>query len=156
MHSHGPKVLATAYGVIGNSAGAQDVHQEVFLAIWKRRDSYGPDVNWDGYLYRTTIRKALELARRERKEQSLEPEIEKQIPSNANPTSKAQAGELVGLLRRALQRLPEKQAQAFTLARLEGLGYGKIASILGCSEGTARVHLHRALKQLAHEMRDVL
>lgn len=153
---YGRKVLHTAYGVLGDHQAAMDVHQEVFLAIWKRWHSFDGEVNWDGYLYRTTIRKALDYARKQRKEKSLDPEFEKQIPSNSNPQSKARAGELVSILRRCIAKLPDQQAQAFTLARIEGLGYPQIAEVMGCTEGTARVHLHRALKQLAHEMRDVL
>lgn len=153
---YGPRVLHTACGVLGDGQAAMDVHQEVFLAIWKRRHRYDSQVNWDGYLYRTTIRKALDHARKQRKEKHLDPELEKQIPSSANPQSSARASELVGLLRRHIRRLPAQQAQAFVLARIEGLGYRQIAAAMGCSEGTARVHLHRALKQLAHEMRDVL
>jgi DNA-directed RNA polymerase specialized sigma24 family protein len=42
------------------------------------------------------------------------------------------------------------------LARIEGLEYAQVASAIGCTEQTARVHLHRALRRLAHEMRDCL
>ena len=153
---YGRKVLHIAQGVLGDPQAAMDVHQEVFLAIWKRWHTFDEPVNWDGYLYRTTIRKALDYARKLRKEKSLDPEYEKQIPSTNNPELKARASELVSLLRNYMQKLPSQQAQAFMLARLEGLGYPQIAAAMGCSEGTARVHLHRALKQLAHEMRDVL
>ncbi len=153
---YGRKVLHIAYGVLGDHQAALDVHQEVFLAIWKRWGSFDSQVNWDGYLYRTTIRKALDYARKQRKEKHLDPEFEKQIPSDDNPQSRARAGELVSLLRRHIRNLPAQQAQAFVLARIEGLGYPQIAAAMGCTEPTARVHLHRALKQLAHEMRDVL
>ena len=156
VSEYGRKVLNIAYGVLGDHQGAMDVHQEVFLAIWKRWHTYDGQINWDGYLYRTTIRKALDYARKQRKEKSLDPEFEKQIPSVSNPESNAHANELVSILRKCLQKLPAQQAQAFMLARIEGLGYPQIAATMGCSEGTARVHLHRALKQLAHEMRDVL
>ncbi len=43
---------------------AHDVHQEVFLAVWRRWDRYNGNVNWPAYLYRATVRKALEIARR--------------------------------------------------------------------------------------------
>jgi RNA polymerase sigma-70 factor (ECF subfamily) len=60
------QVLGVAARILGNTADAQDVHQEVFLAIWRRWDTYDGQTNWGAYLYRTTVRKALELARRSR------------------------------------------------------------------------------------------
>ncbi|MHC4193159.1 MAG: RNA polymerase sigma factor, partial [Planctomycetota bacterium] len=62
-------VLNTALRVLGDSQRAQDVHQEVFLAIWRRWHKYNGKTNWGAYLYRTTVRKAIELARRSRAEQ---------------------------------------------------------------------------------------
>lgn len=135
-----------------------DVHQEVFLAIWKRWQNYTGDENWDGYLYRTTVRKALEHARRNRKEKPLDPVLENTSPQHSEdgPHERLAAKELIGRLRDCLKHLPEQQAQAFILSRIKGLEYAQVASAIGCSEGTARVHLHRALKRLAHEMRDCL
>jgi RNA polymerase sigma factor (sigma-70 family) len=52
--------------------------------------------------------------------------------------------------------LPQRQADVFVLARIEGLKPEKIAQILGCSQETVRVHLHRALNRLAREMSDYL
>lgn len=152
------QVLSTAYGVLGNRDSAMDVHQEVFLAVWKRWQTYTGDENWNGYLYRTTVRKALEHAKRSRKEKSLDPVTEntQEQRTDDGPEARMAAGELVGRLRECLGRLPEQQAQAFILARIKGLEYAQVASAIGCSEGTARVHLHRALKRLAHEMRDCL
>ncbi|MHC4315915.1 MAG: sigma factor-like helix-turn-helix DNA-binding protein [Planctomycetota bacterium] len=42
------------------------------------------------------------------------------------------------------------------LSRIEGLTYQKIAEIMDCSQGTVRVHLHRALNRLARELSDYL
>ncbi len=152
------QVLNTAYGVLGCRQAALDVHQEVFLAVWKRWQTYTGDENWDGYLYRTTVRKALELARRSRKEKPLDPIVENTRPQTTHhgPEERLAAGELIGRLRECLKRLPEQQAQAFILARIKGLEYAQVAAAIGCTEGTARVHLHRALRRLAHEMRDCL
>jgi len=67
-----------------------------------------------------------------------------------------QAEELQRKLVAALARLPRRQADAFVLARLEGLEAAAVGEILGCSEPTARVHLHRAMQRLARELRPYL
>jgi RNA polymerase sigma-70 factor (ECF subfamily) len=153
---YGGKVLAIAQRVCGSADAALDVHQEVFLTLWKRRRKFTAPVNWNAYLYRTTVRKALEYAQKQRKEKALDIEYEKHLSAGDCPADKAQAAELLGRLRKALRKLPHQQAQVFILARLEGLDYPQIAQIVGCSEATARVHLHRALRHLAHLMRDVI
>jgi RNA polymerase sigma-70 factor (ECF subfamily) len=55
-----------------------------------------------------------------------------------------------------IAQLPKRQAQVFVLAELEGLKHGEIAASLGCSEGTVRVHLHRALQGLGELMKHYL
>jgi RNA polymerase sigma factor (sigma-70 family) len=64
VNEHGGRVLRTALRVLRDDSLAHDVHQEVFLAIWRRWRRYNGNVNWPAYLYRATVRKALELARR--------------------------------------------------------------------------------------------
>jgi RNA polymerase sigma factor (sigma-70 family) len=64
VNEHGQRVLRTALRVLRDESLAHDVHQEVFLAVWRRWHRYNGDVNWPAYLYRATVRKALELAQR--------------------------------------------------------------------------------------------
>ena len=64
VNEYGRQVLRTALRVLRDVNLAHDVHQEVFLAIWRRWHRYNGNVNWPAYLYRATVRKALELAQR--------------------------------------------------------------------------------------------
>lgn len=155
VNDYGAQVLSTAMRILGNSEKAQDVHQEVFLAIWKRWHKYNGRTNWNAYLYRTTVRKAIEFAKQSRVEQSLRQQP-KYGTSTDNPDGPLRTAELQQMLARYLSRLPRRQADVFVLSRIEGLGAGEIAEILGCSQNTVRVHLHRAVKQLARELGDYL
>jgi len=174
VQEHGPQVLRTALRVLHDASLAHDVHQEVFLAIWRRWHRYNGDVNWPAYLYRATVRKALEVAQ-QRKVCSVPvrasvsrascPRLEGETPSTQEtpdgvttngPDSALQAQELQQKLAATLARLPRRQADAFVLARLEGLEAAEIGKILGCSEQTVRVHLHRALLRLGRELHEYL
>jgi RNA polymerase sigma-70 factor (ECF subfamily) len=155
VNDYGAQVLSTAIRILGNSEKAQDVHQEVFLAIWKRWHKYNGRTNWNAYLYRTTVRKAIESVKRSRIEQSLRQQT-KYGTSTDHPDGPLRTAELQQMLARHLARLPKRQADVFVLSRIEGLGAGEIAEILGCSQNTVRVHLHRAVKQLARELGDYL
>jgi len=141
--------------ILGNREQAQDVHQEVFLAIWKRWHKFNGRTNWNAYLYRAAVRKAIEYAKQSSAEQSLQQQPESGIKPD-NPEDSLKTTELQQMLARHLARLPKRQADVFILSRIEGLKHHKIAEILGCSENTVRVHLHRAVNRLARELGDYL
>ncbi len=176
VQEHGPQVLRTALRVLHDASLAHDVHQEVFLALWRRWHRYNGDVTWPAYLYRATVRKALEVARQRlagsvpvRTSRSVSrascPRFEGETPSTQetlygvtteSPDGALQAEELQQKLAATLARLPRRQADAFVLARLEGLEATEIGEIMGCSEQTVRVHLHRAMLRLARELHEYL
>ncbi|MHC4745336.1 MAG: RNA polymerase sigma factor [Planctomycetota bacterium] len=113
------------------------------------------DVNWPAYLYRTTVRTALEFVRQTTAQQQIE-QAPKPTAGNPKPDWRLRAEELQQKLIGCLSKLPKRQADVFVLSRIEGLGYDKVAELVGCSKETARVHLHRALKRLTREFREYL
>lgn len=155
VDDYGAQVLSTAMRILGNREKAQDVHQEVFLAIWKRWHKYNGRTNWNAYLYRAAVRKAIEFARQSKARQHLQ-EQQKYGTSKDLPDGPLRAAELQQMLARHLARLPKRQADVFVLSRIEGLRHNQIAEILGCSQKTVGVHLHRAVKKLARELGDYL
>ena len=148
-------VLNVALRILGNADLAQDVHQEVFLAVWRMRNSFKNVTNWRGYLYRVTVRKAIKFARQPK----VIPikEWQNDCPKSPDrPDTAILAKELWQKVTDSLANLPEKQAEVFVLSRIEGLEYKDIAESLSCSEATVRVHLHRAMKRLARELKPYL
>jgi RNA polymerase sigma factor (sigma-70 family) len=158
VNEHGRQVLSTATRVLRDGNLAHDVHQEVFLAIWRRWHRYDGNVNWAAYLYRATVRKALELARR-RTVCNVPVRASEETPygvTTNGPEDALAADELQQRLAAALARLPRREADAFILSRLERLETAEIARIMGCAESTVRVHLHRAVAKLAGELHEYL
>jgi len=158
VNEHGRRVLSTATRILRDVNLAHDVHQEVFLAIWRRWHKYNGQVNWPAYLYRATVRKALELARR-RTVCSVPARASEETPygvTTNGPADALAADELQQRLAAALTRLPRREADAFILLRLERLETAEVARIMGCAEPTVRVHLHRAVVKLARELHEYL
>jgi RNA polymerase sigma-70 factor (ECF subfamily) len=151
IDKHSRRVLSTARNILGDYQRAQDVHQEVFLSIWKRWHKYNGQTNWPAYLYRATVRKALELAKN-RKYQSLDKNDNDSLAKNQSPDDSLRTEELRQKLAELIAALPKRQADAFILAKIEGIQSSEIARMLGCSVETVRVHLHRATKQLADKL----
>lgn len=152
---HSRLVLSVAHRILGNADLAQDVHQEVFLAIWRRWPRFDHSVHWRSYLYRTTVRKAIEAATRGRSVQGSVPSGQEPLSSDG-PEDAVSAAEMQQKLAEALARLPDRQAEVFVLSRYEGLSHEQISEMLGCAQETVRVHLHRALKSLAETLREYL
>lgn len=154
VNVYGRQVLNTALRVLGDESLAHDVHQEVFLAIWRRWSCYNGDTHWPAYLYRATVRKALQAARRANGQRHAgRPDRDR---DEHRPEADMRAEELRQKLTAALAKLPAHQADAFVLLRLEGLQTAEVAEILGCSPQTVRVHLHRALKKLTRQLKPCL
>ncbi len=153
VDAHGQSVLNVALRITGDVQTAQDVYQEVFLAIWRRWHRYNGSLNWGAYLYRVTIRKALEAVRRGRPAPASLDDCDP--PSTAaGPDGSLRLEELQERLTAVLAQLPRRQADVFVLSRIEGLDHTTIAEILGCTPNMVRVSLHRAVKQLAQAMSD--
>lgn len=51
-----------------------------------------------------------------------------------------------------MRRLPQHQQELLALNAWEGLDYGEIATVLGCSRNAVRIRLHRARTRLAAEL----
>jgi RNA polymerase sigma-70 factor (ECF subfamily) len=154
VNDYSSVVMKTATRILRDSQKAQDVHQEVFLEILRRWHRYNGDINWGAYLYRVTVRKAIEFAKQSRMNPLINPQ---EYPAaSGRPEEPLRTAEMQQKLTACLAGFPKAQADVFVLARIEGLAYQKIAEIMECSQKTVRVHLHRALKRLARELGDYL
>ena len=71
----------------------------------------------------------------------------------ADPAQQLQEGEIVGLIEKALERLPARQREAFLLRYWEELDVAEAAAAMGCSEGSVKTHCSRAVHALAEMLK---
>ncbi|MHC4500458.1 MAG: RNA polymerase sigma factor, partial [Planctomycetota bacterium] len=112
-------VLNSALRIVGHPQSAHDVHQEVFLAILRRWDRFNGETNWGAYLYRVTVRIAIECVKRSRGEAPLGSRDDWAVVRE-NPDSPLRTCELQQELLKRLSKLPRRQADVFVLSRIEG------------------------------------
>ncbi|OOG48204.1 RNA polymerase sigma factor [Rhodanobacter sp. C06] len=70
------------------------------------------------------------------------------------PLDRLQDAQSWGDLSAALRGLPQRQREAFMLRMLEGLDVAETAQAMGCSEGSVKTHLSRAMQKLREQLED--
>lgn len=73
-------------------------------------------------------------------------------PATEEPDRQVSNTESMAALERAVKTLPERQQQAFLLRTVQELDVKETAKIMGCSEGSVKTHLSRALAKLREEL----
>jgi RNA polymerase sigma factor (sigma-70 family) len=143
-------VYGLAVKVVGDKQVAEDVTQDVFVAIWEEPGRIDVDRGTlRGLLGTMAHRRSVdairrEEARRRRENRSwLEPRTAPDLADAAMATYASQR------VRHAVARLPEAQRQALELAYFQGHTYRQVADLLGIPEGTAKSRLRLGLQRIA-------
>jgi RNA polymerase sigma-70 factor, ECF subfamily len=149
------EVYRFALHMTGSTATAEDVTQEVFLAVM--RDAHRYDARratvmaWLSGITRNHVRRRLE---RDRYLQPLDDDAAQVATSSQDPLSELARAERVAALRRAVMSLPVRYREAVVLCDLQELSYADAATALECAIGTLRSRLHRGRALLAAKLRD--
>jgi RNA polymerase sigma factor (sigma-70 family) len=154
---YAPTILGMAALALGRPT-AEDIVQDVFLAVWKNAPTYDPKLGpvrpW--LLQIAHYRIANELRRRSRRPQiQADPDGER-LASIPEP-GPGQSDEVWNAyrrsaLKRALEELPPPQRQALGLAFFEQLSHDEIASALKLPLGTAKSRIRAGLRTLRHRL----
>jgi RNA polymerase sigma factor (sigma-70 family) len=130
----------------GQEALAADATQEVFLKVWQHLSTFRGDAKLSTWLYRIAVNTCLSYLRK--------PSVKKEIKTEQLPDVAAEAyspvqEERLKKMYSCIQQLDET-GKMIILMVLEGLEYSSIAEVVGLSEDTLRVRIHRIKKQLSN------
>jgi RNA polymerase sigma-70 factor (ECF subfamily) len=139
-------LCSVVYKMLGDSALAEDITQEVFVEVWSRRDSLDVNISLRGYLRRVAVNKTLNHIRSKKMNFEEENSV-LQVPSNENSTQKIlEAADLQKVINDSIDSLPDKCRVVFGLSRFEELSYKEISAELGVSIKTVENQISKALK----------
>jgi RNA polymerase sigma-70 factor (ECF subfamily) len=136
---------------VRREADAADVTQLVFVRAYKALGSFRGASSVRSWLYRIAINCSLSWIRDHRREQPTEIAEDAMTADPAAPGRLA-AGEDQARLRAAIAQLPPKQKLVLELRVFDDLPFKEVAELADCSENTAKVNFHYAVKKL----RDIL
>jgi len=146
-------VVNAALRVLGNSADAEDVAQDVFVEAFQRWTAEA-NHRWSGLLRRMAVCRSLDQLRRTKRNETL-PDVLCD-PSQTAPADAAIAGELEERLRLALAKLAPREAEVFCLHYYERVDQGEIAELLGIARGAVAKSLCVARAKLASALSETV
>ena len=146
-----------ALHMCGSPTAAEDIAQEVFLALLREECGYDRERGTlSGYLFGIARKLVLRNLERGRGDVPLESETDEASPRELAVIDDPLAGltrhEAIEALRRAVHALPRRYREVVVLCDLEELDYAEAAVALGCPIGTVRSRMHRARALLLEKL----
>lgn len=143
-HQYHHAVYSNIRKLIREDLAAEDILQEVFLALWECRHKLDTG-KVAGWLFVTSYNKSIKhLKRKARENTSLIAGESIPEPSREEPVREDLYHFRVSLIEDAVNHLPERKRQVFTLCRYEGKSFDEVARIMDISPSSVRDYLKQS------------
>ncbi len=158
-------ILHFLYRMVRNQAVAEELAQEVFLRVYRARQSYRAEARFSTWLYRIASNLAVNYARDTKMERTASnvyldaPDAETgTTPDVADAQPTAEQGllqqERLRQIRAQVMALPERQRMAILMHKYQELNYKEIGAVLKLSESATKSLLFRAYQTLREGLKD--
>ena len=150
VRRHRGPVLAFARRLVGDSARAEEISQEVFLRLWERSSRFDAQRgSLRAFLLAITHGRALDVMRSDASRQAREQRDALRTNSpEGGVEAEVIAQTVAGAVHRALAQLPDTERRAVELAYLGGHSYRTVARLLDEPEGTIKSRIRSGLAKL--------
>lgn len=153
---YGLSLIRFARSRLPDPSLAEDIVHDVFLNIWKNRDTLSiTNASIESYLYQAVRHRIGNVYRSEQRTivDNIDSSTEL-IPDPGDATNDSDTSALEQAVIKALATLPERCRQVFEFHRLRGLSYPEISRVLGLAEPTVRRHMARAVEALREALKE--
>lgn len=149
----------------GSREDALDIVQDTMLRFVQRYADR-PEQEWGPLLHRIlqsriadfhrrqTVRNRWRIWRRSDERERGDPMENQPAPASTGPDRRSDAADMAQTLEQVLVDLPLRQQQAFLLRIWEGLDTAETARAMGCSQGSVKTHLSRAMRALRERLEE--
>ena len=160
-------MVSFMYRMARNAAAAEDLAQEVFLRVYRSRESYEASAKFTTWLYRIATNLAVNHARDTRHER---PEVQVsldepdedtgttiEVPDGTlNAEQSMVRRERMMAIREKVEALPEQQKLAVIMHKYQQMDYKQIAEVLKKSESATKSLLFRAYETLREQLKEFI
>ncbi len=151
--------------MVRNQAIAEELAQEVFLRVYRSRESYRAEAKFTTWLYRIATNLAVNHARDTKHERAVQ-NVYLDAPDEETGTTPDVADdepsveqhllrdERMAAIRKHVMDLPERQRMAVLMHKYQGMDYRQIGEVLKLSESATKSLLFRAYQTLRDKLKD--
>ncbi len=149
VKEHQGQLFSLAYHLLGQSAEAEDVVQDVMVKLWQHLSGLEAE-RVKPWLLRVTRNACLDLLRRRRYSQAYVSQAAggDAVVVSETPLDRLASSDLGQRLAQAIRELDEPFCSLVVLRDVEELNYQEIGEALDLSESQVKVYLHRARRKL--------
>jgi RNA polymerase sigma-70 factor (ECF subfamily) len=158
-------IIRFLFRMVRNQAIAEELAQEVFLLVYRSRESYRAEAKFSTWLYRIATNLAVNHARDTKNERSVQavyldapdeqtgttPDVADDDPSAEQHLLRQ---ERMAAIRAHVMALPERQRMAVLMHKYQGMDYREIGEVLKLSESATKSLLFRAYQTLREKLKD--
>jgi RNA polymerase sigma-70 factor (family 1) len=132
---------------------AEEVTQELFIILWRKRDDLHAVQNMDQYIFRIGRNLAISLLRKAALDSKMAAEFYKGSLKQTNDVLESvNQRSIQNLIDQVVMGLPPQARKIYFMSRRENMSFDEMAEITGLSRNTIKNHLQRAL----HDIREYL
>jgi len=160
-------IIHFMYRMVHNQAVAEELAQEVFLRVYRSRETYRAEARFSTWLYRIATNLGVNYVRDTRHERNASTVYLDETDSETGTTpdvaditpnveSDLLRNERMNAIRQHVLALPERQRMAVLMHKYEGLDYKQIGEVLKLSESATKSLLFRAYQTLREKLKDFI
>ena len=143
---HKEKVRNLVYLTLGDSEYVDDISQDVFISVYHKLAEFRFESKFTTWLYRITVNKCRDYLRK-KKVRSIFVPI-KDSHNDISVRTHSENLDLPQLVRKNIEKLPDKLKVPLILRDIDGFSYKEIADQLDCEVGTVKSRIFRARESL--------
>jgi RNA polymerase sigma-70 factor, ECF subfamily len=144
-----------AYSFVDSAELAEEIVNDVFVKIWKNRESFEIRSSLQAYLLTAVRNRSVDYLRKAMRRRTQSEEACQNLAADYGcPESHTISGELEHMIESAIDRLPKQGRAIFRLSRDRGMKYHEIAEHLNLSIKTVETHMGRSLKFLREQLQN--
>lgn len=152
FRTHYNNLCNFAYKYVRSTEDAEEIVQETFFRLWNKKNGIIIKKSLKSYLYTSVRNLCTEHGRHLQIQQKyVNSSIEKDYPPT--PQKLLEANQLEILLKKTLEKLPDRCRKIFSMSRNEGMKYAEIAEKLSISVKTVEADMGQTLKALRNTLK---
>ncbi|MFP4369803.1 MAG: RNA polymerase sigma factor [Candidatus Kapaibacterium sp.] len=147
---HSPRIYAYCRRFLNDRAEAQDVFQDTFIKFYKSADKSREMTNVSAYILRIARNLCVNALKKDKNKVTYEDYM------GGVDDDSHEKDELLKLIRRSLELLPDDYREAFIMREYQGLSYNEIAVETGISLSAVKVRIYRARQKIREVLQPYL